>query len=414
MKSMLFNIVLALRALRNNMLRSVITILVIGLGIMALVGILTGIEVMKAAISSSFSSMGANTFQLTSDIIKKKSRKGGISVSFSEGKYISWAEAQLFKERYTFPSTVSISVNPSSVATLKHAEKKTNPNISVTGTDEHYLTVNDVKLAAGRNLTPIEVNSGAYVCILGQAVATKLFNGKLNNAINSVVSVGDVKCRVVGVMESKGASMFMNSDNSVLIPINAARQLYGGENAYYISVAVPEVGMKQFAAEEAEGIFRVIRKVPLGAENNFSVSQNDEIVKLVIENTGYVQAAAIVICIITLLNSIIGLMNIMLESVTERTREIGVNKALGARESFIRNQFLTESVLISVIGGCVGVVAGLLAGNMLTFVFHIGFVVPWFWIGVGVGLCIIVGVVSGIYPALKASRLDPIVALRYE
>ncbi len=414
MRNLLFNITLAYRALRNNRMRSGITIAVIALGITALVGILTTIEVMKKAISSSFSSMGVNSFQLTSDVIKKKKHSGGMSISFNEGKSITYAEAKLFKERYTYPATVGISVNANSIETVHFGSEKTNPNISVTGVDDAYLTVNDAKLSAGRNFSASEIQSGSYVCILGEGTAKKIFKKNINKAVGQEVFIGNFKCMVLGILASKGASMFMNNDNSVLIPVNAARQMYGGENSFLITVLVNDVKMKTFASEEAEGIFRVIRKQPLGTQNNFSISKNDDIASMVIDNTKYIQVAAIVICIITLLNSVIGLMNIMLESVSERTREIGVSKALGARAAYIRSQFLTEAILISLMGGTVGVIIGILLGNIIGMFLGVGFVVPWLWIWLGVGLCAAVGILSGIYPAIKASKLNPINALRYE
>ncbi len=413
MKNLLFNVTLAYRALRNNRMRSGITIAVIGLGITALVGILTSIEVMKKAISSSFSSMGVNSFQVTSDVVKKK-KGGGVRISFNEGKSITYSEARLFKERYTYPATVGISTMASNVETVHFGSEKTNPNITVTGVDDAYLLVNDVKLSVGRNFTPVEVQSGSYVCILGEGTAKKIFKKNVNKAVGELVSVGNMKCRVIGVMASKGSSMFMNNDNAVLIPLNAARQAYGGESSFLLTVLVKDVKMKDFAAEEAEGIFRVIRKQPLGTENNFSISKNDDIASMVIDNTKYIQMSAIIICIITLLNSVIGLMNIMLESVSERTREIGVSKALGARSSYIRSQFLTEAIMISLMGGAAGIVVGMLLGNIIGLFFGVGFVVPWLWIGLGVALCAGVGIVSGIYPAIKASKLNPINALRYE
>ncbi len=413
MRNLLFNITLAFRAIRTNKLRSGITIAVIGLGITALVGILTGIEVMKAGISSSFSSMGAHSFQVTSEIIKRRN-KGGMGISISDGKSITYTEAKLFKERYSYPASVSLSTEAASMITVHAGSEKTNPNISIMGVDDLYLTVNDTKLDAGRNFSATEVQSGSYVCILGEGTAKKLFKKTKGGAVNQEVSLGNIKCRVIGVLASKGASMFMNSDNMVLLPLNTARQAYGGDNAYLITVLVSDVKMKAFAAEEAEGLFRTIRKLPLGTENNFSISQNSDLANMMIDNTKYVQVAAIVICIITLLNSVIGLMNIMLESVAERTREIGVSKALGARSSYIRNQFLTEAVMISLMGGAAGIFAGLLLGNLFGLLFKVGFVVPWVWLITGVVLCAIVGVVSGIYPAIKASKLNPINALRYE
>ena len=208
--------------------------------------------------------------------------------------------------------------------------------------------------------------------------------------------------------------MVSDADNSVLIPLNTARDLYGGGDGYLISVIVPDVKLKDIASEEAEGLFRVIRKLPLGTQNNFTVTQNNDLVNIVLDNIKYIQLAAVVIGMITLLGSMIGLMNIMLVSVAERTREIGVSKALGARSSTIKRQFLTESIMISLMGGFAGIVLGILVGNLFGLIFKTGFIVPWVWIGMGVSLCAIVGIISGIYPAIKASRLDPIVALRYE
>lgn len=414
MRQLLFNVILAFRAIRTNRLRSALTIAIIGLGIMALVGILTAIEVMKASVYSNFSSMGVNSFQITSDIIKKKKHRGGMNVSYADGKNITFDEAKAFKERFNFPGHVSISVNGTSVATLRYRSQKTNPNVRVTGVDELHLITTDTKLASGRNFSTSEVQSGSYVCILGNGAAKKLFKRNPESAINEIVSVGDVKCRIVGIMESKGGSMIMDADNSVLIPLNTARALYGGDNSYLLSVIISNIKQKDIASEEAEGLFRGIRKVPLGTENNFTITQNNDLVNIVMDSIKYIRWAAIIIGVITLLGSVIGLMNIMLVSVAERTREIGVSKALGARSSTIKRQFLTESIMISLMGGFVGVMLGMIMGNVVGLFFNTGFVIPWLWISMGVSLCAIVGVISGIYPAIKASKLDPIVALRYE
>jgi len=416
MKQLLFNLTLAFRAIRTNKLRSALTIAIIGIGIMVLVGILTAIEVMKAGVYSNFSSMGSNSFQITSDVIKKKRHgsKGGIHISITEGKEITYEEAKTFRERFQFPCTVGISVSIPKTSTLHYKSEKTNPNVNVTGVDETYLGVMDTKLSEGRNFSASEIESGTYACILGVDVAKKLFKKNFAAAINEVISIGDIKFRVVGIMESKGGSMVMDADNQVLIPINTARDLYGGGNSFLITVMVDDVKLKDFAAEEAEGLFRVIRKQPLGTQNNFTITQNNELVNIVLDSIKYIRWAAVVIAIITLLGSLIGLMNIMLVSVAERTREIGVSKALGARSSTIKRQFLTESVMISLMGGSIGIILGILLGNLLGKFLQIGFIIPWVWIIVGVTMCTIVGVVSGIYPAIKASKLDPIVALRYE
>lgn len=391
-------------------MRSVITIAIIALGIMALVGILTAIEVMKASIYTNFSSMGVNSFQITSDVVKRKMRRKGITVHNN----ITYDEARAFRERFHFPATVGITLQCTQVATVQFGSEKTNPNVTLKGADETYLTVSDTKLDDGRNFTVSEVNSGSYVCILGHAVEHRLFKKSISNAINEVVSIGNIKCRVIGVMETKGGSMVSDEDNTVLVPLTTARDIYGGGGNYQISVMVPDVKLKDIASEEAEGLFRVVRKLPLGTQNNFSITQNNDLVNIVLDSIKYVRWAAVIIGIITLLGSVIGLMNIMLVSVAERTREIGVSKALGARSSTIKRQFLTESIMISLMGGTAGVILGMFMGNIVSIFFEMGFIVPWLWIIVGVSLCAIVGVISGIYPAIKASKLDPIVALRYE
>ncbi len=414
MTQIFFNLSQAFRAVKNNRMRSVLTISIIGVGITALVGILTAIEVMKASIYSNFSSMGANTFQVTSDIITQKKRGGGMQISFSQGKIINYDEAVAFKERYEFPATVGLSMTGSGMAVVRYESEKTNPNINTMGVDDAYFKISDTKLDAGRTFSNYELKAGSYVCMLGNGIAKKLFNNKVSNAIGKLVSVGSIKYRVIGVTEAKGGSMMLNADNLVFLPLENARKVYGEDERFVINVMVKDIAQKEMAKQEAEGVFRVVRKIPVGYANNFSVSENDNLANILLSSISIVGIAAVFIGFITLLGSVIGLMNIMLVSVAERTREIGVNKALGARSSVIKSQFLTESILISLMGGVTGVIMGMLVGNLFGLIFKTGFIVPWVWIFVGVSLCALVGIISGIYPALKAAKLDPIEALRYE
>lgn len=412
MRHFFFYIGQALRTIRANFLRSVITILIITLGITALVGILTATDVMKSGVANNFSDMGANSFQLTSEAVRTKKGRRGAQISYSSTVEITYDQARQFKQRYDFPDTrVGISTVGSMVATVRFESQKTNPNIRVMGVDQDYLAISQTVLLAGRNISPYDDQNNNPVCVLGFDIAKKLF-AKPERAVGKQVSVGANKVQVIGVADKKGGSMMMNADNIVLLPLQTARGFYGGNGSYGISVLVKKVSVKQLAAEEAEGLFRVIRRVPLGAKNDFTVQQNNSMAEMVLDLVGKIGIAAMVIAIVTLLGSIIGLMNIMLVSVVERTREIGLSKALGAKASVIRAQFLLESVVISLMGGILGIVFSLLIGLALAGVFGVPFVIPWAWIFLGVAICTVVGVVSGIYPALKAAKLDPIIALR--
>ncbi|HET8573717.1 MAG TPA: ABC transporter permease [Edaphocola sp.] len=408
-----FNATLAIRSVRNNKLRSGITICIIALGIMALVGILTAIEGLKSNIYSNFSSMGANTFQITNEMLVKKSHGAGMSISSIAQKDITYPDAEAFVQQFNFPAVAGISMIGSSMATVKKGPEKTNPNIMVLGVDDHYLMVSGTGLLAGRNFSGNELSSGAYVCILGNEIAGKLFNGKIQKAIGQTITVGYISYRVIGVAEPKSSSMISNVNNNVFIPLQNARAVYGG-SSFVISIHVPDVAMMDMAASEAEGLFRVIRKIPPGMDNNFSINKNDELASMVMSNISTVSIAAMFIGFITLLGAAIGLMNIMLVSVAERTREIGVSKALGAKNSTIKSQFLSESVMISLAGGLIGVIAGILIGNVVSIFLKSGFIIPWVWMILGFILCTIVGLLSGVYPAAKAAKLDPIQALRYE
>ncbi|HJT74639.1 MAG TPA: ABC transporter permease [Chitinophaga sp.] len=416
---------LAYRSVSGNRLRAGLTISIIGFGIMALVGIFTAIDSMKGSIYSSFANMGANSFNIQSRALKirmgggdnavKGNRKTRKTKTSNSNIPITYREATDFKQRYTFPAVVSISFNATQNATVYKGEKKTNPNVRVMGGDENYLALSNYTLVEGRNLNLLDVETGRNVAILGMDVAKKLYGDNLKNVVNSNIRVGNVRYRVVGVLKPKGNSGFMSADNIVITTVSNTRRVFERPNASYnVGVSVTDITKMEPAIGEATGLLRIIRHLSLNEEENFYINKSDSIAEMLYNSLGFVTLAAILIGIITLFGSAIGLTNIMLVSVAERTREIGVIKALGATRKSIRQQFVYEAIIISMLGGLLGVILGMLIGNLVSVLLNTNFIVPWVWIFTGIMLCAAVGLIAGIFPAIKASRLDPIVALRYE
>jgi putative ABC transport system permease protein len=281
------------------------------------------------------------------------------------------------------------------------------------GSDGQYLTVGAYTLADGRNFSVRELQNGSPVIILGEEVARKLF--KTVKASGQQVSVGSSRYRVVGVLASKGSGFGNNADRTALMPLAHVQSAYpSSERSHVVSFTLKDARQLAYAEQEAVGLFRNIRRLSRRDPDNFSVTKSDSFARSLIENLAFVDMAAKAIGLITLLGAAIGLMNIMLVSVTERTREIGTRKALGATQSAIRQQFLMEALVIGQLGGLMGIVLGMAMGNAVAFLVGAGFIVPWAWIFGGIVLCLLVGLVSGYYPAAKAAALDPIEALRYE
>ncbi|HWY11890.1 MAG TPA: ABC transporter permease [Bacteroidia bacterium] len=406
------NTTIALEAIKSNKLRALITMLIIAIGIMALVGILSAIDAIKSSINSNFTEMGANTFTIRNkETTMRVGRHGKRPKAF---KSITYKEAMRFKEEFDFPCVASVSTLASWNARLKFGSKKTNPNIQVFGTDENYLETSGYELLEGRNFTPPEILSGNNLVILGNDVAYSLFP-KNAKAVDKIVSIGGTKYKVIGVLKTKGNSMGFGGDKICIIPMLNARQYFGKPDmSFTLNVISKFPWLMDIAVGEATGLFRKIRKINAKEDEDFDVVKSDSLATMLIGNLATVTLGATIIGIITLLGAAIGLMNIMLVSVTERTREIGIRKALGATQQAIKNQFLIESVVICVMGGLIGILLGIIIGNLIGMGLNTGFFVPWFWIFMGTLICIVVGLVSGFLPAKRASKLDPIESLRFE
>lgn len=406
------NVFVALRAIRGQLGRTVITVIIIAFGIMALVAFNTASEAVQLKVESEFSSMGANTFRIRSGQTQVFGAQGGVRAKRREP--IKYLQARDFAREFEMDAMVSMSAFGSGSSVVKYESEKTNPNVQIIGGDENYLNLSGYELSAGRNFSTSDERLGSNVVVLGADVVKKIFADD-PFPVNKVVSIGSYKYTVIGTLESKGASLGFSQDNQCLIPVSNLKKNFGSNATdYTVNVRIDDVKELDKAMDEATGLMAVIRGDHLANTKSFSVTKSGALAETLNDGISQVSVGFTAIGYLTLLGAAIGLMNIMLVSVTERTREIGVRKAIGASSKTVMRQFLMEAIVIGQIGGLAGTILGVLTGNAISLVLDTPFAVPWGWIATGVISCFLMSVVSGYFPARKAARLEPIDALRYE
>lgn len=406
------NLRIAFDAIRSQLLRTILTVVIIAIGITALVAILSLVKALENTISSDFSSMGSNTFNIQRYEFTTQRRGSGETQKINPT--IRYTQVKDFEDRYTFPMThVAVSFTGTTSAEVKYENLDTDPEVTVLGTNENFLENSGLELDQGRNFNQFDINNNNNVCILG----SDFKNGLLKNVdpIDKTISIRGTKFKVIGTLEEKGSTFGNSQDLRVLIPIQIARSMFTAPNINYtLSVKVDDKELLDGALDEAIITFRNVRKLAPVEENDFGIGRSDDLINQISQISGYLSMAAWIISMITVLGSSIALMNIMLVSVTERTREIGVRKALGAKKSIIAGQFLMETIIIGQFGGIIGILLGISIGLLISSVANFNFTTPWMAMLSATAITIIVAIIAGLFPAIKAAKLDPIESLRYE
>jgi putative ABC transport system permease protein len=399
---------MSLIAIRSNKLRSALTLLGIIVGVFSIIGVMTAVQVLQNSIEDGLSGLGANTFQVQKEPVMVGRAKWLKSLKWKDIRY---PQGLIVKEKMSLAQSVALE-SWQGGQTIQFGSLKTNPSVGVAGEEPEGIPTNSWTIKEGRSLNDDDVRYASYVAILAQDVVKKIFPH--GGAVGSEIRIGDDRYRVIGTFDLKGSSLGGSNDNYVVVPLSTFLNAYGKLRSIHIMVKAKNAEVYDDCVEEARMILRTIRNVAPGDEDDFTIFSNDSLIATFNDFTLYVKLGVGFMSFISLIAAGIGIMNIMLVSVTERTREIGIRKALGARKSNILSQFVTEAVVLCEIGGVIGVGLGILGGNLAALAFNFPPVFPLDWALIGFAITTFVGVVFGVYPAWKAANLDPIESLRYE
>jgi len=400
---------MAIDAIRQNKLRSMLTLLGISIGVFSVIGVMTAIRTLESSVHSGLNVFAANTF-----VIQKypSIQIGRSDKKIRNRKNIDYDQYKKLKERAKLPALISVSEG-SSIRNVKYKDKSLKNYVDLLGGDEGSIRIYKTFISDGRNLASDDVRYARNVCVLGMDVVDRLF--PFEDPISKKIQIEGLNYYVIGITERQGEAFGQSQDNYIAIPITNYLQKFSNKwTTLSINVEAPSEKDYDKTREEAIGIMRTIRKVKAGGDNDFEIETNDEMIETFAGFTGGIKLFALFVSIIALVVAGIGIMNIMLVSVTERIKEIGIRKAIGATKQDILTQFLMEAVFLSEFGGIVGIIMGISGGNLVSFIFNIPAVIPFDWAIIGLFVCSIIGIGFGIYPAWKAAQLDPIESLRFE
>ena len=400
---------MAIDAIRQNKLRSILTLLGISIGVFSVIGVMTAIRTLESSVESGLNVFAANTF-----VIQKypSIQIGRRDKKIRNRKNIDYDQFKKLKDRATLPVLVSVSEG-SSVRNVKYKDKVVKNYVELFGGDEGSLRIFKTYISDGRNIAPDDVRYARNVCVLGMDVVDKLF--PFEDPVSKKIQIEGLNYHIIGTAERQGEAFGRSQDNYIAIPITNYLQKFSNKwTTLSINVEAASDNDYDKTREEAIGIMRTIRKVKAGEDNDFEIETNDEMIETFSGFTSGIKLFALAVSIIALVVAGIGIMNIMLVSVTERIKEIGIRKAIGATKQDILTQFLMEAVFLSEFGGIVGIILGISAGNIVSIFFNIPAVIPFDWAIIGLVVCSVIGIGFGIYPAWKAAQLDPIESLRFE